>query len=117
MDLHVRQAEDKAIPLAQLDYDTELDLAGRAKRTSVFSVKPVVVGSDSAEDAVASVTLEVSYDDGATWQPQALKKTNGTWQARLHAPARADYVSIRVTANQRNGGGVTQTISRAFGLK
>ncbi|MFE5110584.1 S8 family serine peptidase [Streptomyces sp. NPDC056663] len=110
-------ADDQAIPLAQLDYGTDLDLAGRARRTSVFSVKPVVVGSDAAEDAVTSVKLEVSYDDGASWHPQAMKENKGTWQTQLHAPARAGYVSIRVTAEQRNGGGISQTISRAFGLK
>jgi hypothetical protein len=110
-------ADDQAIPLAQLDYETNLDLAGRAKRTSAFSVKPVVVGSDATKDAVSSVRLEVSYDDGATWRPQALKERKGTWQTLLHAPARAGYVSIRVTAKQRNGGGITQTVTRAFGLK
>lgn len=111
------QAENEAIPLAQLDYDTDLDLTGRATRSSVLSVKPAVVGSDAAEDAVTSVALEVSYDDGATWRPQVLKKADGAWQARLRAPVRADYVSFRVTAKQRNGGGVMQTVSRAFGLK
>ncbi|MDX3236958.1 S8 family serine peptidase [Streptomyces sp. ME03-5709C] len=110
-------ADDQAIPLVQLDYDTAVDLAGQAKRTSAFTVKPVVLGSDAAKDAVSSVELEVSYDDGASWQPQELKESKGTWQAQLHAPARAGYVSIRVTAKQHNGGGITQTVTRAFGLK
>ncbi|MGW2352714.1 S8 family serine peptidase [Actinacidiphila glaucinigra] len=110
-------ADNQAIPLAQLDYETAVDLDGRAKRTSAFTVKPVVLGSDDAKDAVSSVELEVSYDDGASWQPQDLKESKGTWQAQLHAPARADYVSVRVTAKQHNGGGITQTVTRAFGLK
>ncbi|MEV7996683.1 hypothetical protein AB0O67_33830 [Streptomyces sp. NPDC086077] len=110
-------ADNQAIPLVQLDYGTAVDLAGRAKRTSVFSVKPVVLGSDAAKDAVSSVKLEVSYDDGASWRAQDLKESKGTWQTQLHAPARAGYVSIRVTAKQHNGGGITQTVTRAFGLK
>ncbi|WP_238697042.1 S8 family serine peptidase [Streptomyces sp. E5N298] len=110
-------ADDQAIPLVQLDYSTELDGAGRAERTSAFSVRPVVVGSDDARDAVTSVELEVSYDDGASWRPQALKAGKAAWQTRLHAPARAGYVSLRVTAKQGNGGAVSQTIHRAFGLK
>ncbi|KAB2971050.1 S8 family serine peptidase [Streptomyces sp. SS1-1] len=108
---------DQAIALVQLDYDTAVDLDGRAKRTSAFSVKPVVLGSDAAKDAVSSVRVEVSYDDGDTWQAQDVKESKGSWQARLHAPARAHYVSVRVTAEQRNGGGITQTVTRAFGLK
>jgi hypothetical protein len=110
-------ADDQAIPLVQLDYGTDLDLAGRAERASAFSAKPVVIGSDAAEDAVTSVKLEVSYDDGASWHRQAVKENKGTWQTHLHAPARAGDVSIRVTAGQRNGGGISQTIIRAFGLK
>ncbi|MER6443340.1 S8 family serine peptidase [Streptomyces sp. NPDC001185] len=110
-------AEDQAIPLAQLDYGTDLDLAGRAARMSRLSVAPVVVGSDAAQDAVTSVNLQVSYDDGASWRPQALKQVGQSWRAELHAPAQADFVSIRVSARQRNGGGVSQTVRRAFGLR
>ncbi|MDX3077654.1 S8 family serine peptidase [Streptomyces sp. MI02-7b] len=110
-------AEDQAIPLAQLDYGTELDAAGRAKRTSAFSVTPTVAGSDAAKDAVSSVKVDVSYDDGKSWRSQELKESKGSWRTVLHAPARADYVSVRVTAKQRNGGGITQTVTRAFGLK
>ncbi|MFJ4985338.1 S8 family serine peptidase [Streptomyces sp. NPDC088732] len=110
-------ADDQALPLAQLDYTTDVDLDGRAKRTSAFSVTPAVVGSDAAKDAVSSVRLDVSYDDGKSWQPQNMKENKGTWQTQLHAPAGAHYVSIRVTAAQRNGGGITQTVTRAFGLK
>ncbi|MFJ8158026.1 S8 family serine peptidase [Streptomyces sp. NPDC094468] len=110
-------ADDQALPLAQLDYGTDLDRAGRAARTSVFSIDPVVLGSDAAKDAVTSVGLEVSYDDGASWHPQALKKVRGSWRTELHAPPRARFVSIRVTAEQRNDGGVRQTVNRAFGLR
>ncbi|MDG4783651.1 S8 family serine peptidase [Micromonospora sp. WMMD961] len=110
-------AEVQAIPLVQLDYGTDVDAAGRAKRGSDFSITPVVVGSTAARDAVSSLRLEVSYDDGKTWQRQDLKEKKGTWRVFLDAPHRADFVSIRVTAEQRNGGGVTQTVTRAFGLR
>ncbi|MEU4555002.1 S8 family serine peptidase [Micromonospora violae] len=109
--------EIQAIPLVQLDYETEVDLAGQAKRHSEFSIIPVVTGSTAAQDAVSSVKMEVSYDDGATWQRQDVKEKKGAWRASLNAPNRADFVSIRVTATQRNGGSVTQTVTRAFGLK
>ncbi|CCH21159.1 hypothetical protein [Micromonospora lupini] len=35
----------QAIPLVQLDHDTEVDLAGRAPRRSDLAITPVVVGS------------------------------------------------------------------------
>ena len=109
--------EVQAIPLVQLDYGTDVDFAGRTKRRTDFSITPVVVGSTAARDAVSSLQLEISYDDGVTWQRQDLREKKGTWQASLNAPHRADFVSIRVTAKQRNGGGVTQTVTRAFGLR
>ncbi|MFF0267708.1 S8 family serine peptidase [Kribbella sp. NPDC004536] len=111
------EAENQPLPLAQLDYGVDVDAAGRAKRNSVFAVKPAVLGSSARQDAVFSVGMEVSYDDGATWQRLQLKENKGTWQTHLQAPPRAGQVSVRVTANQRNGGGITQTIIRAFGLK
>ncbi|MEU3986711.1 S8 family serine peptidase [Streptomyces sp. NPDC026672] len=110
-------ADDQAVPLVQLDYGIDLDPAGRAKRTSAFSVTPAVVGSDAAVDAVSSLGVEVSYDDGASWRRQDLREDKGTWRTLLNAPRGAGYVSVRVTAEQRGGGGVTQTVTRAFGLK
>lgn len=107
----------EAVPLAQLDYGTDLDAGGRAKRTSDFSLTPQVLGSGSAHDAISSVTLEVSYDDGATWHRQDLTQKQGTWKTSLKAPHGAGYVSVRATAKQRNGGGITQTVIRAFGLR
>ncbi|RQW96719.1 S8 family serine peptidase [Micromonospora inaquosa] len=109
--------EVKAVPLVQLDYEADVDFTGLAKRRSDLSITPVVLGGAAAQDAVSSLTLEVSYDDGATWQRQDLREKKGTWQASLNAPQRAGFVSFRVTAKQRNGGGVTQTVTRAFGLR
>ncbi|MFB7220349.1 S8 family serine peptidase [Streptomyces sp. NPDC056227] len=109
--------ETQVVPLVQLDYLTDLDADGRAGRNTGLSITPSVLGSSAAEDAVSSLGLEVSYDDGKTWTHQDLKEKSGSWQAKLSAPSQADYVSIRVTADQHNGGGATQTVMRAFGLK
>jgi hypothetical protein len=80
-------------------------------------ITPVVLGSDAGEDAVTSLKLAVSYDDGASRRRQDLSEKKGTWRTVLNAPARTGYLSIRVTADQRNGCGITQTVIRAFGLK
>lgn len=108
--------ETQGIPLVQLDYTTDLDLQGRAKRKTDIAIKPTVAGGSSAKDPASSVLLDVSYDDGKTWHAQKLKEKKGAWQASLSAPSAAEYVSLRVTAGQQGGGGVTQTITRAFGL-
>jgi hypothetical protein len=109
--------EEQEIPLVQLDYGTNLDVMGRAERRTDLSILPTVLGGTSAEGKVSSVGLEVSYDDGRTWQRHTPKRKKDAWQASLNAPSNAQYVSIRVTARQPNGSGITQTITRAFGLR
>ncbi|MGW3247802.1 S8 family serine peptidase [Streptomyces sp. NPDC001070] len=110
------KAQSGTVPLVQLDYGTELDAAGRAHRTSDVSITPSVLGT-SATDAVSSVRLEVSYDDGATWHRQDLEARQGVWRTSLHAPASAAFVSLRTSATARAGGSVSQTVVRAFGLR
>ncbi|MEU4097299.1 S8 family serine peptidase [Streptomyces sp. NPDC026673] len=110
------KAQSGTVPLVQLDYGTELDAAGRARRTSEVSITPSVLGTD-AKGAVSSVRLEVSYDDGATWHRQDLKERQGVWRTSLHAPSSAAFVSLRAVATARTGGSVSQTVVRAFGLK
>ncbi|MET7552218.1 S8 family serine peptidase [Streptomyces sp. NPDC005500] len=107
----------QVVPLVQLDYGTDLDVDGRTGRKAVLSITPDVLGSSLAADAVSSLALEVSYDDGKFWRRADLKQKKNVWQAALNARSTADYVSIRVTAEQHNGGGVTQTVMRAFGLQ
>lgn len=110
------KAQVGTVPLVQLDYGTDLDAEGRSRRKGDISITPSVLGS-SAQDAVSSVRLEVSYDDGATWKQQDLKSRQGTWNTTLNAPSSAAFVSLRTTATARDGGSVSQTVIRAFGLK
>ncbi|XVV16051.1 S8 family serine peptidase [Actinoplanes sp. CA-131856] len=61
----------------------------------------------------ATVTLKVSYDDGATWQPMTVRKTGaGAYRAGLVHPA-SGFASLRVTA-AGGGSAVTQTVIRAY---
>ena len=63
---------------------------------------------------VTAVALQVSYDDGKTWQPAAVRQVgSGAYSADLVHPAGGGYASLRVSAT---GGGstVTQTVIRAY---
>ncbi|MEV5205887.1 S8 family serine peptidase [Micromonospora sp. NPDC053740] len=105
----------EALPMIQLDYQVAIDSAGTASRraplTVVASHLPGVTGTINA------VTVEVSYDDGATWQKQRLTRHGDGWRASLAAPAKAGFVSLRATARDNAGNTVSQSISRAFGLR
>ncbi|WP_234329249.1 MULTISPECIES: S8 family serine peptidase [unclassified Streptomyces] len=106
------------LPLAQLDYAVATDLSGRARRRTEVTVTPSHLAG-VAGGKFGIVTLDVSYDDGATWHRAATtgrSRGEGT-RFRLEAPAGARFVTLRASARDGAGSGVTQTVVRAFGLK
>jgi hypothetical protein len=112
-DFSSSKADNATLPLVQLDYRVTLDAAGKAGRRSDLTVAPSVTGDARA----TSVTTDVSYDDGATWQRLDTDERNGAWRGTLHAPDTAVSVSLRTTAKDDTGGSVTQSVIRAFGLR
>lgn len=103
------------LPLIQLDYGVDTDTAGRAKRTDRLTVTPSHL--PGIEARVGRPTVEVSYDDGATWHRLDLTRDRAAWSARLAAPRGATYVSLRTGVEDSAGNSVTQTLTRAFGLR
>ncbi len=91
------------LPLSTVRFTPELT-DGTAP-TGPFRV-PVIVERGNA----GSLTVEVSYDDGARWQ--RVKVVGG--KARLDHPTSADSVSLRAGVTNRDGSTVTQTIIRAY---
>jgi subtilisin family serine protease len=62
----------------------------------------------------ASVTLEVSSDDGSTWHPASVTRTgNCAFRATIQHPATPGYVSLRVHATGGTAD-VTETVVRAY---
>jgi hypothetical protein len=54
-------------------------------------------GSD-AGPAIASLAIEVAFDDGGSWQPFTLDNSTDRWIAMVNHPARG-YVSLRAKAS------------------
>ncbi|MFD0508926.1 hypothetical protein ACFQ0G_51095 [Streptomyces chiangmaiensis] len=102
------------LPLIQLDYGVDTDKTGRADRDARLTVTASHMPGTTAN--VGKPTLEVSYDDGATWQRAELSSQGDGWQTALRAPQSAGFVSLRVTARDSADNSVSQTITRAFGL-
>ncbi|MFJ6854309.1 S8 family serine peptidase [Streptomyces sp. NPDC091271] len=108
------------IPLLQLAYDVDTDLAGDVK-----AGKQVEVGIESGTQAwlegavkATKASLSVSYDEGRTWSKAELRKdSSGEWTAKFRTPKRADSVSLRAHAEGPGGLAVDQEIIKAFGLK
>ncbi|GGO27272.1 S8 family serine peptidase [Micromonospora parathelypteridis] len=109
------EESSEVLPMIQLDYQVAIDSDGKASRraplTVVASHLPEISGT------VGGVTVEVSYDDGATWRKQRLTRHGDGWRTSLSAPAKAGFVSLRTTARDTAGNTVSQSITRAFGLR
>lgn len=109
------------IPMLQLDYKVDTDLAGdvrAGKWTEVGLSSGTQEWLDGAVKA-SGASLSVSYDDGKTWEAVGLHKdAAGSWTARFKTPKKAgSFVSLKAHAEAADGLGVDQEIIRAFGLK
>ncbi|WP_392674641.1 S8 family serine peptidase [Streptomyces sp. LN785] len=118
-------SDNRPLPLVQLDYDVDTDFSGRAHRDAQFTVRPARPGEfpttyeELPPARFRNVTLQLSYDDGATWHRASLTRTRDGhgWRTRLDAPRSARFVTVRASARDIEGNAVTQSITRAFGLK
>ncbi|MFF0041093.1 S8 family serine peptidase [Streptomyces mirabilis] len=104
-----------SLPLIQLDYGVDTDKSGRADRRAGLTVSASHLPGTTA--TIGKPTVEVSYDDGATWQRTDLSRCDDGWRTNLRAPRSADFVTLRVGARDSAGNTVSQTITRAFGLR
>ncbi|WP_239117018.1 S8 family serine peptidase [Planotetraspora phitsanulokensis] len=105
------------LPLIQLDYGVDTDAGGSADRSARLTLTPSHLPGGPDSGRIRSAGLDVSYDDGATWHRQRLDRTRDGWVTRLHAPADAEHLTLRATAEDTYGNSVEQTVVRAIGLK
>lgn len=105
----------ESLPLIQLDYGVDTDAAGRAARHTRLTVTPVHLPGVEAQ--VGRPAVDVSYDDGKTWRRLDLTRDHGAWSARLAAPRGAEFVTLRTAVEDSDGNTVSQTVTRAFGLR
>ncbi|MEU8793668.1 S8 family serine peptidase [Streptomyces sp. NPDC048643] len=103
------------LPLIQLDYGVDTDTQGRTNRRAGLTVAASHLRGTTSR--IAAISVEVSYDDGLTWQRPEQDRHGGSTRTRLHAPSSVRFVSLRVTAADSADNKVTQTITRAFGLR
>ncbi|MEH1101091.1 S8 family serine peptidase [Micromonospora sp. CPCC 205561] len=114
---------DTFVPFAllQLDYALETDLRGdlRAGTSQRISVKAGPQPGGTGTGRVTAVTLDVSYDDGATWRKVTLSRgAGGHWNGSLRLPEQpGGFVSVRASATTDAGFGIRQELIRAYGLR
>ncbi|MCP2341182.1 hypothetical protein [Actinomadura rupiterrae] len=109
------------LPLLFVNYDLKLDDDSRAKAGQPFDIGFRVSHQQyQAAPAGVTATVEVSYDDGATWsKPADATQADGVFHATITHPAFDQdhrWVSLRVTAHDADGSSVTQTNVHAYRL-
>ncbi|CAG6390552.1 S8 family serine peptidase [Streptomyces cocklensis] len=104
-----------------LDYRLESDLHGdvKADATQKIALRPVSMDAGSVPGKVTTVKLDVSYDDGVTWQKVTLAKgADGYWTGSFRAAKKSGgFISLRASAATDRGFSVKNEITRAYGLR
>ncbi|WP_328919935.1 S8 family serine peptidase [Streptomyces sp. NBC_00208] len=113
-------AKETLLPLLQVDYGVRADLSntvGGGKRHNL----DLTVRNQDGLTAPTGVRLKVeaSFDDGKTWKGQVRVKDRGhnRFTATVERPGehrQGAYVTLRVTASDKAGNTVRQTVERAY---
>ncbi|MFC9976752.1 S8 family serine peptidase [Spirillospora sp. NPDC127200] len=111
-------ADRRALPMMTVDLmPAGLDDHNRARAGRATLVPFWVKRNPGAPAAaIASSTVEASFDDGRTWS--RLRVTGaagaGAGAVAVTPPAGAEFVSLRASAEDRDGNAVVQTVIRAY---
>jgi subtilisin family serine protease len=113
-DWTVKLGDGQAPPLLTVGFQPYLDLTGTAKPGHAINVPVTVTRQGGAVGpAIASLTVDVSYDDGATWTAGRMTRVGDKWTLALDRTT-AGYASLRAHAADTAGNTITQTIIRAL---
>ncbi|MCR3750306.1 Serine protease, subtilisin family [Lentzea californiensis] len=108
----------KALPLLAVRFEPKLDDHNQGRAGSVLTV-PVTVQRNGAKADVTDVRapqVEVSYDEGKTWQRTIVFKAGDRWLLTLLHPKNAKSVSFKAKTGDAQGS-VDQTVIQAYTLK
>ena len=112
---HTTAAEP--LPLLAVRFTPNLDNDNAAPAGKRFTIPMFVERNGSDETGrLDTPAVEVSYDDGATWQPAKVGRDHGQWRATVDHPAAAEFVSLRSTVADRDGNAQRLTVIRAYAL-
>jgi hypothetical protein len=109
---HVDGTTPQRLPVSVVRFTPALDANNAAPAGRAFTI-PVTLQPQTDSQA-GRLSVEASYDDGATWRPATLRRTGSGWTAEVRHPRGTGFVSLRATATDQRGNTVTQTLTRAY---
>jgi hypothetical protein len=107
------------LPLLFAEYDVPLDPLNRAPSEPTLRLEIGIHGQAFAPaPEIRDVGVDVSYDDGISWQQASVRKLgpDGRYLVVAERPLDAPFVSLRLDAQAAAGGRLTQQIIRAYRL-
>ncbi|MEU4425894.1 S8 family serine peptidase [Actinoplanes sp. NPDC024001] len=115
---HVAGEQFQRLPVHTVRFAPRLDDRSAAPAGRRFEI-PVFVEHQPGADVgrVRKVKVEVSYDDGRTWQKAAVSGAGDRRVATVHHPRGAGFASLRMSAADTAGNTVEQTLIRAYALR
>ncbi|MBG0564843.1 S8 family peptidase [Actinoplanes aureus] len=112
-----RPGDAELMPVLQMDYGIETDLAGDARGgRQQLRLTPSHLPGAVGAGKINTIELAVSYDDGGSWRTVPVTPSGSGWLATFTAP-RSGYVSLSATARDTAGNTIRQEITRAYGLR
>lgn len=113
-------ATRQALPMLAVLMSPRLDEWNRAPSGRRFAIPALIqrpVGA--AESPVRAFTVEVSYDEGGTWQPAEVRGTGAKRTVTVDHPrhAKGGSVSLRTYVRDADGNSFKQTVIKAYLLK
>jgi subtilisin family serine protease len=106
----------RALPLLVVRATTAVDDRGAAPAGGLHLLQLEVERLHPDAAPLSRLELEVSRDDGATWQPVPVLRVGNHGVAIVRHPD-AGFVSLRTRATDAAGNGVSQTVLRAYRVR
>ncbi|HEX6361268.1 S8 family serine peptidase [Actinophytocola sp.] len=107
-----------ALPFLDVRWALPLDDHNRAATGALRAGLTVATQPGATAAKIRSVTVEVSYDDGATWRKATVRTAGDRFEVGIPAGgANGGYASLRATATDTAGNKVTETVTRAYALR
>jgi hypothetical protein len=113
-----RSAHGEALlPVALARFTPAVDAWNRAARRPDWVPMALVPLPGSAFGVVRRPTVDVSFDDGRSWSRASVRPSRDGAFEVLVTPRSGSFVSLRVSATDRFGNRLDQSVLRAFGLR
>ncbi|MDX3093425.1 S8 family serine peptidase [Streptomyces sp. ME19-03-3] len=112
--------EARSLPMYAVRMSPELDEWNRARAGSTLEIPAYVQREAGApESAIRTFTVEVSYDEGSTWQRAEVKGSGTHRTVKVSHPKHSSggSVSLRTFVQDAAGNSFRQTVLKAYLLK